>query len=357
MRLSQLVVLVSLSLLAPVDAFDMVLNNVGNTFTYFQVTLKVPPLPIRPPLGTQATYFLWPGIQPGFVSNNVNFMPIGNGVLQPVLSFGPSCIPNVSPTLDYYSTWIISGLYVNLGGQPTGQVCNGGPILQVPPGDALTLTLQLDTSTGTWLQTIASATLGNSVTYSINLGNQSQGRAELHVELYNSATQYFPVEFSSITLRVSQAGDSAFCFGKGNLATDMIKKGETCGTGVVGADGVTCTVDKCVFAPDAPAPEGVNVPVVSSGAVSNLQSTSAAAATAAASGSVSTVAGGSVVTEGVPVATGSAGSSGVITQGGAVAFAGGVGTGNGNGASKSSGADIIGGTMAWLGVLAVALGV
>ncbi|KAI9331706.1 hypothetical protein BDR26DRAFT_921982 [Obelidium mucronatum] len=237
-------------------AFDMVLNRPGNTFTFFQLTLLVPPLPIRPQPGSTATYFLWPGLQPGFAQNNLNFLPIGNGVLQPVLSYGPSCIPNMSPTLDYYSTWIISGLYVNLDKKPTGKVCNGGEVLLVNPGDSLQITFQLIETT--WRQTITllNSNPPRSVHYEINLQNQTQGRAEINVELYHDATQYFPVTFKDISLRVSQAGDSGYCFNRTGTRVANLLKSESCSEGVLDLSGVGCLIGQCRFEAVAPVPEG-----------------------------------------------------------------------------------------------------
>ncbi|KAJ3236491.1 hypothetical protein HDU81_010695 [Chytriomyces hyalinus] len=74
MRIAAVVLLAKVA-----SAFDMPLFTKGNTFTEFGVSLLVPPLPQRPQGDSQLTYFLWPGLQPGFSQNNVNFEPLGNG--------------------------------------------------------------------------------------------------------------------------------------------------------------------------------------------------------------------------------------------------------------------------------------
>ncbi|KAJ3009415.1 UNVERIFIED_CONTAM: hypothetical protein HDU68_002713 [Siphonaria sp. JEL0065] len=264
-------VAISFILFLPIaSAFDMVLNKLGNNFVFFQVTLTVPSAPVRP-IGDTATYFLWPGLQPGFAQNNLNFEPLGNGVMQPVLSFGPSCIPNVSPVLDYYSTWIISALYVNLNKQPTGNICNGGEVLIVSPGEQLLITMEL---VGTvWQQSIRSLQTSKTVSYSIDLKNQTQGRAELEVELYHAAVQYFPITFESISLRVMQP-DSGFCLNKAGTKVNNIKASETCTEGILSADGVSCRIDRCSFAAIAPAPPGKPAEPPKTNPTTNTQNTS-----------------------------------------------------------------------------------
>ncbi|KAJ3077996.1 hypothetical protein HDU99_000840 [Rhizoclosmatium hyalinum] len=221
----------------------MVLNTPGNTVTYFQVTVTVPPIPARPSPGTQATYFLWPGIQPGFAENNLNYQPIGNGVLQPALILGPSCITPASLT-DPYSTWIAAPIYVNLDKQPTGSICNSGPTFPVSPGDSIRITQQLLAQT--WLLSIASLTTGASSTYSISLLNQTQGRAELDVELWYNAVQTFEVVFSDVLVKVAQP-DNGFCF-QGGAKVKKFRANETCVGDVLSADGTECSIQKCVFA-------------------------------------------------------------------------------------------------------------
>jgi Putative Ig domain len=67
-----------------------------NQYVGLQTKITVPPLPPIPS-DPRATLFLWPGLQPD--PNSVNFLPIDNGVLQPVLTFGHSCAQTSQPTL------------------------------------------------------------------------------------------------------------------------------------------------------------------------------------------------------------------------------------------------------------------
>jgi hypothetical protein len=107
--------------------------------------MVVPPAP-----PASGTLFLWPGLQP----DGVNFEPIDNGVLQPVLTWGPSCAPGKQPRT--YSTWWISGQYVNTNGQVSGYTgCAGGTFMSVNVCDTLDIDMVL--SGTNWIQTITVA--------------------------------------------------------------------------------------------------------------------------------------------------------------------------------------------------------
>src|SRR6185437_548303 len=136
--------------------------NANNQIVRLQTTMVVPPEP--PATGT---LFLWPGLQP----DGANYDPIDNGVLQPVLTWGSSCAPGKQPRA--YSTWWISGQYVNTNGSDPGYTgCAGGPIMSVAVGDTLDLDFSL---AGTiWTQTVTDAQTGQSVSYSIDMMNQAQ---------------------------------------------------------------------------------------------------------------------------------------------------------------------------------------
>lgn len=81
----------------------------SNLITYMQVEMTVPPKP-----NPGGAVFVWPGLQPG----GANYQPIGNGVLQSVLTWGKSCAPTSQPPA--YSTWWISAQYVNTMGNYPG---------------------------------------------------------------------------------------------------------------------------------------------------------------------------------------------------------------------------------------------
>jgi hypothetical protein len=74
-----------------------------NQFVGVHATLTVPAKP--PPTGV---IFVWPGTQTFPTGSTVQ--PVGEGVLQPVLTWGQSCVPGA---LAGHSTWWISPVYVN----------------------------------------------------------------------------------------------------------------------------------------------------------------------------------------------------------------------------------------------------
>ena len=59
---------------------------VGSQLVGLSTQLAVPSEPAK-----RGTLFLWPGVQPD--TGALNYLPISNGVLQPVLTWGPSCAP------------------------------------------------------------------------------------------------------------------------------------------------------------------------------------------------------------------------------------------------------------------------
>lgn len=148
--------------------------NSTNQIIRLQTDLVVPP---EPP--ASGTLFLWPGLQPG----GANFDPINNGVLQPVLTWGSSCAPGKQPR--GYSTWWISGQYVNSFGSDPGYTgCQGGPVMSVAVGDTLTIDMALS---GTiWTQTVTDVQTSQSVSYSIDMMNQAQNDAYFVIEGYSS---------------------------------------------------------------------------------------------------------------------------------------------------------------------------
>ncbi|MER7768675.1 hypothetical protein [Kitasatospora sp. NPDC096140] len=152
------------------------------------------------------TTFLWPGLQP--LPDGANFNPIGEGVLQPVLTWGPSCAPAAGAPAGY-SSWWISGQYVNTeGSRPGYQGCFSGKAMQVNPGDKLDIAMRLDSASGKWIQTITDGP--DHVSFSENLHGQAQNWLLFVIENYDDAS--FNALLSFRNTRVDfQNADQATC--------------------------------------------------------------------------------------------------------------------------------------------------
>jgi hypothetical protein len=131
-------------------------------------------VPAKPP--PSGTLFLWPGLQP--LPGSANFNPIGNGVLQPVLTWGTTCAPNAPET---HASWWISAQYVNTFAKFMGHTgCNGGPGMTVAVGDTLDVAMTL---AGTvWTQVVVDQQTGQRVTYDIDMLGQAQDWAIFSIE-------------------------------------------------------------------------------------------------------------------------------------------------------------------------------
>jgi len=121
----------------------------GAGFTYLKASIKVPQSN-----GENGTLFFWPGFQAA----------ANPGVLQPVLTYGPSCAPN--PTNIPENGWWISGQYVH-------QSCEGGPRMALEAGDVVDITMEYNSSDNSWTQTCESN--GQTVSYKKDsIGPQTQ---------------------------------------------------------------------------------------------------------------------------------------------------------------------------------------
>ncbi|TPX66129.1 hypothetical protein CcCBS67573_g07920 [Chytriomyces confervae] len=235
-------------------AFDWTLSGPKNAYTSLTCTLVVPPVPQKPATG-DATYFYWPGLQ----TNNqaANFNPIGFGVLQPVLTFGPACTPNQPKGVSVYRGWHVSAQYVNPGGPEAKHTgCMGGNMMDVSPGDNLVMSMTL---TGTvWTQTVVRQGVdcsgpgdgvkgpnGCEVSFSIDMLGQGQNRAELVLELYYQAVVTSDVLFNDIRMTITNpepSNSTRFC-----TPSSRLQKTETCTGMALSADGKTCTIEQCMF--------------------------------------------------------------------------------------------------------------
>jgi hypothetical protein len=101
-----------------------------NKISRFQTILPATKLPT-----VRSTLFIWPGLQHRGGSDPAR---IGNGVLQPVLTWGPSCNPAAPRKGADYMGWWISAMYVNITTGAAGRGgCAGGEAMDVAVGDRL----------------------------------------------------------------------------------------------------------------------------------------------------------------------------------------------------------------------------
>jgi hypothetical protein len=127
-----------------------------NEVLSFKTTLQVP----KPPTQRQ-TLFIWPGLQSRDGAADPN--RVGNGVLQPVLTWGPSCAPEAPP--DPYAGWWIAGMYVKFG-------CEGGDYLTTELGDLLEIDMFLKDEK--WETTIRNVMQDKTVDFTMDLQGQVQ---------------------------------------------------------------------------------------------------------------------------------------------------------------------------------------
>ena len=146
-------------------------------FTYFKSSMQVPAVPSL----EWQTLFIWPGIQP---RGGENFLPIDNGVLQPVLTWGDSCAPNPNKaSMDLRKTWWISAQYVNTKGSYKGYTgCDGGNRMAVNAEDILDMIMEKAADSNIWTQTVINRRNKQSVDFEIDMLNQPQGWAKFVME-------------------------------------------------------------------------------------------------------------------------------------------------------------------------------
>jgi hypothetical protein len=178
-----------------------------NQFIGLQTTLVVPPLP-PVPTSPGAALFLWPGMDPA--TNSANFLPINNGVLQPVLSWGPSCAPTPQPTP--FSSWWISAQYVNTFGSDAGYSgCYSGNSMLVSPGDVLLINISLAANSSVWTETVTDANTNQSVAFGIDMQGQGQNWAYWAMEFWYGATLNTPLTFTNTTITFQSPDSANWC--------------------------------------------------------------------------------------------------------------------------------------------------
>jgi hypothetical protein len=144
--------------------------NPPNRIVSFTTTLLVPKTPAQ-----RSTLFIWPGLQH---RGGADPARIGNGVLQPVLTWGPSCSRQASSN---YTNWGIAGMYVNISTSAAGPTgCASGDGLTANPGERLDLGFTLNGTA--WTQTITNLTSMKKVDFTFDLKGQDQNMAIWDIE-------------------------------------------------------------------------------------------------------------------------------------------------------------------------------
>lgn len=210
--------------------YGFVLLSASNQNQILSLTTTLS-VPVKPSKNT-GTLFLWPGLQP----NGANFEPIDNGVLQPVLTWGPTCAPNAPSNA--YASWWVSAQYVNTFGSDPGYTgCLGGPGMNVNVGDELVMVMELNGTT--WHQTVTDSATQKSVSYDIDMQGQAQNNAEFDIEIYteNPASDVIFTN-TQIVLEDAQPG---FCQPTTRGMNDFFTNPR------MSADNKTCMIDRIVL--------------------------------------------------------------------------------------------------------------
>lgn len=202
-----------------------------NQVLSFKTTLQVP----KPPSARQ-TLFIWPGLQ----SRDGAADPerIGNGVLQPVLTWGPSCAPK-RPS-DPYAGWWIAGMYVTLSSNiagPTG--CGGGDYLATDVGDLLEIDMFLKDEK--WVTTINNVQMNKMVDYTIDLRGQVQNEVMWLIEVPDGSS-IRPVDDTIWTQNVLTFAEPV-----SSCQPDRIGSNDYFSAPVLSPDGLHCCWDKIIL--------------------------------------------------------------------------------------------------------------
>jgi hypothetical protein len=105
-------------------------------------------------------------------------------VLQPVLTWGPSCNPKAPRNT--YESWWIAAMYVNISTAAAGPGgCAGGDAIQTPIGARLLIDFTVNNTA--WTQSVEDLTTMKKVDFTIDLKGQDQNWAIWDIEVPSSA--------------------------------------------------------------------------------------------------------------------------------------------------------------------------
>jgi hypothetical protein len=200
----------------------------GSQIVGLRTTLLVPAKPT-----TSTTLYAWPGLEP--LPQSANFNPIGQGVLQPVLTWGSSCnIQSPNP-----NGWWISALYVNPYTTDRAYYgCLGGKPIAVQIGDLLDIDMTLNGTT--WSQVVADRQSGMMTKYDIDMMGQSQPWALFRIEAPTSNRPTSDVVFTSTTITFASA-ESMQCQPTKRGTNDYFAAPQ------VSVDGTKCCISRMIL--------------------------------------------------------------------------------------------------------------
>jgi hypothetical protein len=194
-----------------------------------QTTLTVPSTP-----SSSSTLFIWPGLEP--LPGGANFDPVGQGVLQPVLTWGTSCAPG-SPSNP--TGWWISGQYVNpYTSDQSVYGCFGGNVIDVQVGDLLDITMSL--SGTVWSQTVVDRQSGQQSAFTQDLSGQAQDWALFKIEEPTQTMPSSDIVLTSTRLTFA-APDPSACQPNTRGTNDYFA------TPLVSTDGTQCCISRIIL--------------------------------------------------------------------------------------------------------------
>ncbi|HTU60552.1 MAG TPA: hypothetical protein VMF89_19005 [Polyangiales bacterium] len=159
-------------------AVIMMIVPAPNTVSRFVTTLHVPKQP-----SSRSTLFIWPGLQH---SGGADPGRVGNGVLQPVLTWGPSCARSAPPSATSYSSWWVSAMYVNVSTSAAGPTgCAGGDSMDVAVGDRLVMDFFVKDNE--WTQEVTNLSNMKKIDFTIDLKGQDQNWVIWDIEVPSQA--------------------------------------------------------------------------------------------------------------------------------------------------------------------------
>src|SRR5262245_51338160 len=198
-----------------------------NKIVRFQTFLPVPKLP-----SARNTLFIWPGLQH---MGGEDPARIGNGVLQPVLTWGPSCNPKAPAKGNDYMSWWISGMYVNVSTSAAGgSGCAGGEAMDVGVGDRLYIDFSVQGNE--WTQTVLNLANMKKVDFKFDLKGQDQNWAIWDIETPGSSRPAEDTFFEKSVL--------TFASPVNDCAIDSAAEVDYFSAPIKSADGLNCCFEK-----------------------------------------------------------------------------------------------------------------